>query len=159
MPHQVHLALTRAQVDRAHYSPSSPYEDSPQAIGHGATISAPHMHAHACEALLPFLHPSSSVLDVGSGSGFLTHVLANLVEPGGRVVGIDHIQALVDLANRNASSNEGGREALSTGRIKFVKGDGRKGWPEDAPYDAIHVGAAAEEAHQELIDQLKTPGR
>ncbi|EON65228.1 protein-L-isoaspartate O-methyltransferase [Coniosporium apollinis CBS 100218] len=146
-------------VDRAHYSPALPYEDSPQRIGYSATISAPHMHASACESLLPFLKPGSKVLDIGSGSGYLTHVLAELVKPGGTVIGVDHIQPLVDLAARNMAKSKEGRELLESGTVKFIKADGRKGWPEGAPYDAIHVGAAAAEHHVALTDQLKAPGR
>jgi protein-L-isoaspartate(D-aspartate) O-methyltransferase len=147
------------QVDRAHYAPSSAYEDSPQPIGHRATISAPHMHASACESLLPYLHPGASILDIGSGSGYLTAVLANLVGPSGTVIGIDHIQPLVALAQSNMEKSEAGRHMLDSGQVKFVKGDGRKGWQEGAPYDAIHVGAAAAEHHKELEGQLKAPGR
>ncbi|KAK3207401.1 hypothetical protein GRF29_103g894771 [Pseudopithomyces chartarum] len=147
------------KVDRAHYAPAHAYEDSPQPIGHRATISAPHMHASACESLLPRLTPGARVLDIGSGSGYLTAVLANLVGPSGTVVGIDHIQPLVDMATNNMAKSEEGRRMLESGRVKFVKGDGRKGWREEAPYDAIHVGAAAAEHHQELSEQLKAPGR
>ncbi|PSN62528.1 protein-L-isoaspartate O-methyltransferase [Corynespora cassiicola Philippines] len=147
------------KVDRAHYAPSTPYDDSPQPIGHRATISAPHMHASACESLLPYLHPGSRVLDIGSGSGYLTAVLANLVGPEGVVIGVDHIQPLVDLARTNMQKSEEGRRMLEEGRVRFVKADGRRGWREGAPYDAIHVGAAAAEHHQELADQLRAPGR
>lgn len=94
------------KVDRAHFAPSSAYEDSPQPIGYGATISAPHMHASACEALLPHLGPGAKVLDIGSGSGYLTAVLANLVGPSGTVIGIDHIQPLVTLALSNMKKSE-----------------------------------------------------
>ncbi|KAI4124331.1 MAG: hypothetical protein LQ338_004844 [Usnochroma carphineum] len=146
-------------VDRAHYSPALPYQDSPQLIGFGATISAPHMHASAAESLLPYLHPSARVLDIGSGSGYLTHVLANLVGPEGRVIGIDHIQGLVDLANANMAKSEEGREMLRSGKVRFIKGDGREGYREGGPYDAIHVGAAAREEHRALVEQLKAPGR
>ncbi|CAA9962027.1 Protein-L-isoaspartate O-methyltransferase [Pyrenophora teres f. maculata] len=147
------------KVDRAHYAPATPYEDCPQPIGHRATISAPHMHASACESLLDYLQPGSKVLDIGSGSGYLTAVLANLVAPNGSVVGIDHIQPLVDMGKQNMQKSEEGRRMLDSGRVKFVLGDGRKGWAEGAPYDAIHVGAAAAEHHQILTDQLKAPGR
>ncbi|KAF2641367.1 protein-L-isoaspartate O-methyltransferase [Massarina eburnea CBS 473.64] len=147
------------KVDRAHYAPRSPYDDHPQPIGHRATISAPHMHANACETLLPYLAPGSRVLDIGSGSGYLTAVLANLVGPSGTVVGIDHIQPLVTLSTDNMSRSEEGRGMLESGQVKFVKGDGRKGYEPGAPYDAIHVGAAAAEHHQVLESQLKAPGR
>lgn len=117
------------------------------------------MHASACESLLPLLKPGSRVLDIGSGSGYLTQVLAELVSPGGRVVGIDHVQPLVDMAAANTGKSSAGRAMLADGTITYVKGDGRKGWPEGAPYDAIHVGAAAAEHHEALVQQLKAPGR
>ena len=84
------------KVDRKNYvpRPSDAYQDSPQSIGFGATISAPHMHAHACENLLGFLKPGSKVLDVGCGSGYLLGIFHQLVQPRGVVVGIDHIQGL-----------------------------------------------------------------
>ncbi|KAB8254005.1 protein-L-isoaspartate O-methyltransferase [Aspergillus pseudonomiae] len=153
-------------VDRAHYAPSRPYSDSPQPIGYGATISAPHMHGHACEYLIDFLRPGSRVLDIGSGSGYLTHVLANLVtdpsvpdDLNGHVIGIDHIPELVDLADKNMHKSDQGRKLLDTGKVKFIIADGRLGWQEGAPYDAIHVGAAAEKLHPALIAQLRAPGR
>jgi protein-L-isoaspartate(D-aspartate) O-methyltransferase len=117
------------------------------------------MHASACDSLLPYLKDGSRVLDIGSGSGYLTHVIAELVKPSGTVIGIDHIQALTDMAIKNTEKSAEGRELLSSGAIKFVTGDGRKGYAEGAPYDAIHVGAAAAEHHAVLEDQLKAPGR
>ena len=117
------------------------------------------MHAAACEHLLSYLQPGSRVLDIGSGSGYLTAVFAELVRPSGVVVGVDHIQPLVDLATANMQKSAAGREVLASGLVRFVKADGRLGWKEDAPYDAIHVGAAAAEHHQTLVDQLKAPGR
>ena len=119
------------------------------------------MHAAACESLLPFLYPGARVLDVGSGSGYLTHVLSKLVEDEGegKVVGVDHIRELVDLASNNMRKSQDGKEMLNNGKVQFVKADGRKGWKEGGPYDAIHVGAAATEAHPILLDQLKAPGR
>ncbi|KAJ5692075.1 hypothetical protein N7462_001498 [Penicillium macrosclerotiorum] len=151
-------------VDRAHYAPSRPYSDSPQPIGHGATISAPHMHGHACEYLIDYLKPGSRVLDIGSGSGYLTHVLANLVTGApntapGQVIGIDHIPDLVDLAQANMNQSDQGQKLQASGQVKFITADGRLGWPEGAPYDAIHVGAAAEKMHPVLIEQLRAPGR
>ncbi|KAI2622718.1 protein-L-isoaspartate O-methyltransferase [Hypomontagnella submonticulosa] len=193
-------------VDRAHYAPSAPYDDSPQPIGHDATISAPHMHAHAVETLLPFLLPTKAedgsqksaekvigragrprrVLDIGSGSGYLTHVLAELVGETGVVVGLEHIPALKDLGEKNMAKSPEGRRLLASGRVRFRVGDGRRGWAEPSPtddaarqpgvggpadaaagerveeeggWDAIHVGAAAAELHEELVRQLRSPGR
>lgn len=117
------------------------------------------MHASACESLLPFLNPGSRVLDIGSGSGYLTHVLAELVKPGGKVVGVDHIQPLIDMASRNTAKSEEGQGLLQNGVLKYIKADGRLGYPTDGPYNAIHVGAAAAEHHKALEEQLTAPGR
>ena len=129
--------------------------------------------------MLPFLGPGARVLDVGSGSGYLTAVLAELVDAAGgdgaaegqgrrdrgRVVGLEHIRALKDLGEGNCSKSERGRQLLREGRLGFVVGDGRRGWREDDDgngrqgWDAIHVGAAAVELHNELVAQLRSPGR
>ena len=89
-------------------------------------------HAHALENLLPFLHPGASVLDVGSGSGYLCAVLHHLVsqsQPGasqGKVVGIDHIPELVDWSRGNLI-NSGLGSALDQGKVVMITGDGRLG--------------------------------
>jgi protein-L-isoaspartate(D-aspartate) O-methyltransferase len=107
-------------------------------------------------------------LDIGSGSGYLTHVLAELAGEEGRVVGVEHIRELRDLGEANMRKSEEGRGFLERGRVRFVVGDGRKGWvdpeveaegEEERGWDAIHVGAAAVKVHEELIAQLRRPGR
>ncbi|KAF3925364.1 hypothetical protein ABW20_dc0110120 [Dactylellina cionopaga] len=138
------------KVDRAHFAPANPYQDAPQVIGHGAT---------ACEEIIEYLKPGASILDVGSGSGYLVAVMAHMVQPGGRIVGIEHIQELVDLSLTNLRKDPTHSKWLEDGTITIIKGDGRLGYPLKAPYNAIHVGAAAKEVHQELVDQLAKPGR
>jgi protein-L-isoaspartate(D-aspartate) O-methyltransferase len=170
------VAQAMKRVDRANYVRVRryAYEDAPQSIGHGATISAPHMHAHACQYLLPWIHPDAHILDVGSGSGYTVAVFHHLIKTAssantngavspssvspGKVVGIDHIRALVDWSVENLK-RDGLGEALDKEEIVMVTGDGRKGWAPGAPYDVIHVGAAAPEMPQALIDMLKAPGR
>ncbi|GLB42198.1 putative protein-L-isoaspartate O-methyltransferase [Lyophyllum shimeji] len=158
--HNEKVAKAMEKVDRANYvvHPESAYQDSPQPIGYGATISAPHMHAYAAEHLLPYLRPGSRVLDVGSGSGYLTAVLHHLTEPTGTIVGIDHIPELVSWSVENLKK-DGLGEALERGGIVMITGDGRKGYPSLGPYDAIHVGAAAPGTPTELLEQLASPGR
>jgi protein-L-isoaspartate(D-aspartate) O-methyltransferase len=78
---------------------------------------------------------ASLALDIGSGSGYLTACMAELVGPGGKVVGIEHISELVEMSERNVAKNK--KDFLEHGRIKFVVGDGRLGWPEDGPYDCM----------------------
>lgn len=72
-------------VDRSNYCKNNPYLDSPQSIGYGVTISAPHMHAHALELLRDQLINGTRALDVGSGSGYLTACMASLMGPTGWV--------------------------------------------------------------------------
>ncbi|XP_059472992.1 protein-L-isoaspartate(D-aspartate) O-methyltransferase isoform X2 [Neocloeon triangulifer] len=145
------------RTDRGKYSESSPYLDAPQGIGYGVTISAPHMHAHALEILKDHLKEGNKALDVGSGSGYLTVCMALMVGESGKAVGIDHIKELVDKSVRNVEEDK--PELLSSGRVKLVVGDGRKGYKVEAPYNAIHVGAAAPKVPVELIEQLAPGGR
>jgi protein-L-isoaspartate(D-aspartate) O-methyltransferase len=68
-------------IDRGDFTSYSPYVDSPQGIGYSATISAPHMHAFALEYFRDHLKVAKKVLDVGSGSGYLTLAFAKMIEP------------------------------------------------------------------------------
>ncbi|XP_043801867.1 protein-L-isoaspartate(D-aspartate) O-methyltransferase-like isoform X1 [Apis laboriosa] len=145
-------------VDRGHYVRSGyAYFDAPQQIGYGATISAPHMHAYALEILEEKLFNGARALDVGSGSGYLTACMALMTGPNGLVIGIEHIPELNLFAIENIKKDN--PELFEYGRIQFVDGDGRLGFPQQAPYDAIHVGAAAKELPHALIDQLAVGGR
>ncbi len=85
------LAEAMRAVDRAAFVPGTQdaYADAPLPLGYGETISAPHMHAACLDLLERFLVPDAHVLDVGSGSGFLTAVMGMLVGPTGRVVGVE----------------------------------------------------------------------
>ncbi|KAG7144923.1 hypothetical protein HYQ46_006332 [Verticillium longisporum] len=80
------------------------------------------------------------VLDIGSGSGYLTHLLAELVGESGTVVGVEHIDELRQLGEGNMAKSEEGRRLLGSGRVKFRTGDGRAGWTADGNegWDAIH---------------------
>ena len=166
---------TMLLVDRGNYIKHNAYMDAPQTLGYNITISAPHMHAHALELLREHLRPGMRALDVGSGSGYLTACMALMVGDKGVAVGIDHIPDLVELSRSNlqkvrhpcqcSSSNndvlmqDGKEPLLQSGRVRLVAGDGRKGVPESGPYNAIHVGAAAAELPQDLVDQLAPGGR
>lgn len=83
--------------------------------------------------------------------------MARLVRPGGKAVGVEHIQELVDKSITNINKNN--KELFDEGVLEIHKGDGRQGYSAEAPYDAIHVGAAAPDTPYELIRQLKVGGR
>uniref|UniRef100_A0ACD5ZVX4 Uncharacterized protein n=1 Tax=Avena sativa TaxID=4498 RepID=A0ACD5ZVX4_AVESA len=154
------VAEVMETIDRGLFVPpgGSPYFDSPMAIGYNATISAPHMHAACLELLEDHLQPGMRALDVGSGTGYLTACFALMVGPEGRVVGVEHIPELVASSTENIKKSAAGPQ-LSDGSLGIHIADGREGWPELAPYDCIHVGAAAPQIPEALIEQLKPGGR
>jgi protein-L-isoaspartate(D-aspartate) O-methyltransferase len=153
-------------VDRQYFTPLNPYMDSPQSIGLGQTISAPHMHAHVLEEILTNLEKSSSqnynLLDVGVGSGYLAACLGEWVHPPnpvlgktGKVYGIDVFPKLIEMSTKNI--NNYNPKLIQDGTVVVQLGDGWKGLPGEQ-FDAIHVGAAAHDFPQNLMMQLKVGG-
>jgi protein-L-isoaspartate(D-aspartate) O-methyltransferase len=106
------------------------------------------------------------VLDVGSGSGYLVACFAEMMmqqnvsssSSSSKVVGIEHIQSLVDQSIENLKQDDK-EEMVQSGLITITKGDGRLGYEAFAPYALIHVGAAAPEVPEALLSQLAAPGR
>jgi protein-L-isoaspartate(D-aspartate) O-methyltransferase len=123
------------------------YHDSPLPIGHGQTISQPYIVAFMSEQLEP--KPTDRVLEVGTGSGYQAAVLAELVSQ------VYSIEIIEDLA-RQAAAN---LTRLGYTNVHARTGDGYKGWPEAAPFDAIIVTCAPEKVPQPLVAQLKDGGR
>lgn len=164
------VANAMRAVDRGHYVPGNAlheaYQDHPLPIGWHATISAPHMHA-ACLELFEHagvVERGNRVLDVGSGTGYLSACFAELVgcaEGEGVVVGIEHIDELMQFSLENVKRD--GKGALlkpdADAPFRLVTGDGRDGYEKMAPYDAIHVGASAAEIPEALLNQLAVGGR
>jgi protein-L-isoaspartate(D-aspartate) O-methyltransferase len=123
------------------------YEDAPVPIGFGQTASQPSLQALYMQLLR--LRPTDRVLEVGTGCGHQTAVLAQLV---GRVYSVERIRELSTRA----------REVLDRMRVSTVAllvGDGTIGWSRYAPYDAILVAAGGPEVPQPLVDQLAPGGR
>ncbi len=148
-------------IDRANFVSESlranAYDDRPLPIGHGVTISAPHMHAAALERLLPQCVEGATVLDVGVGSGYLAAAFAQLVGRSGRVYGVDRVRALVRLAEANIKRQD--PTLLSSGRVSLAVSDGWEGFEGAGGFDAIHVGAAAATLPLKLVEQLRPGGR
>ncbi len=123
------------------------YADSPLPIGCGQTISQPFIVALMTELLA--LDARSVVLEVGTGSGYQTAMLASLAR---RVYSVERIPALAEAAERRL------RE-LGIANVEIRIADGYRGWEEKAPFDAIIVTAAAAEVPPALVRQLKPGGR
>jgi len=123
------------------------YADAALPLSQGQTISQPLMVAMSLEALK--LKGDETVLEIGAGSGYQAAILSKLVE---KVYAIEIIPELVANAQRALDS-------LGIDNVEIICADGRKGWPEGAPYDGIVVAAAAEEVPPALIEQLKEGGR
>ncbi len=123
------------------------YGDHPLPIGYGQTISQPYIVAYMTEIIRP--RRGMKVLEVGTGSGYQAAILA---EAGCEVYTIEIFRSL-------ATSAEERLRRLGYGSVKVRHGDGHFGWPEEAPFDAIVVTAAAGYVPPDLIDQLKPGGR
>src|SRR3954470_978547 len=125
----------------------SAYEDRPLPIGFEQTISQPYIVAFMTQALKP--KATDRVLEIGTGSGYQAAVLGELVAQ------VYSIEIVRPLAERAATV----LNALDYKNVLVKAGDGYKGWPEHAPFDAIIVTAAPDHVPQPLIEQLKEGGR
>lgn len=123
------------------------YDDCPIPIGEGQTISQPYMVALMTELLE--LTPESTVLEIGTGSGYQAAILAHIVK---QVYTVERWPTLSERA-RNVL------EQLQFRNIQFLVGDGTVGWPEHAPYDGIIVTAGAPAVPQALLAQLANHGK
>jgi protein-L-isoaspartate(D-aspartate) O-methyltransferase len=138
-------------VPREHFVPEnlrdSAYNDSALPIGHDQTISQPWVVASICQALK--LTGDENVLEIGTGSGYSAAVLARLAN---HVVSLERIPELGKEARDRL-------DELSVDNVEVVVSDGSRGYPENAPYDAIAVHAASPEAPHSLLAELAPSGR
>jgi protein-L-isoaspartate(D-aspartate) O-methyltransferase len=136
-----HIFVDEALSSRA-------YEDTALPIGHGQTISQPYIVARMTEVLLN-TGPLDKVLEIGTGSGYQTAILAAVVK---HVYSLERIQPLLMQAR-------GRFQELQLRNIRTHYADGMIGWPEQAPFDGIIATAAPEQIPQALLEQLKVGGR
>lgn len=140
-----------AKVPREEFVPAesraASYEDGPLPIGYAQTISQPYVVAFMTEQLRP--KPTDHVLEIGTGSGYQAAILAELAS---EVYSMEIVEAL-------AKSAETILQRLGYKNVHLKTGDGYKGWPEMAPFDAIIVTCAPDKVPQPLVDQLKESGR
>ena len=123
------------------------YEDRPLPIGHGQTISQPYIVGFMTEAL--GISAGERVLEIGTGSGYQTAVLAELAA---EVFSIEIVEPLAERARRDLA-------ALGYENVNVRAGDGYRGWPEAAPFDAIILTAAPDHVPEPLVAQLAEGGR
>ena len=137
-------------IDRARFVPpdlrTQAYEDRPLGIGEGQTISQPYMVAEMTQSLE--LAGTERVLEIGTGSGYQTAILAALAA---QVYTIEFHASLLERAKETLDS-------LGCANVHYRVGNGRLGWPEEAPFHRILCAAAAEEVPETWISQLADPG-
>lgn len=142
-------AIDRADFVLEKYR-SMAYEDIPLPIGEGQTISQPTTVAFMLELLQP--KKGEKVLDIGSGSGWTTALLAEIVGRKGRVYGVEIIPQLVAFGKKNIKK-------YVFPQASILQAKDMLGYNEEAPYDKILISAASQEVPQEIIDQLVVGGR
>jgi protein-L-isoaspartate(D-aspartate) O-methyltransferase len=140
-----------AEVPREHFIDARfaelAYRDHPLPIAAGQTISQPYIVALTAQSLL--LQAEDKVLEIGAGSGYAAAILSRLAA---RVVAVERVAELAEGARARLRS-------LGFDNVRIVTGDGSRGFPEEAPYDAIAVAAGAPKIPDELKKQLKVGGR
>lgn len=136
-----HLFIDEALAHRA-------YEDSALPIGFNQTISQPYIVARMTELIMAGTGPDARILEIGTGCGYQTTVLARLVK---HVYSIERIQPLLQKARNRL------RE-LGVGNVSLKLADGSYGWPQHAPFDGIITTAAAETVPRQLLEQLGEGG-
>jgi len=137
-----HVFMDEAMASRA-------YEDTALPIGHGQTISQPYIVARMTEVLMQLPSMPSKVLEIGTGSGYQTAVLAQLVD---QVYTVERISHLLNQARQRLYQ-------LNLMNVHYHIADGYQGWEKYAPYDAIMVTAAPETVPKSLVLQLAPGGR
>src|SRR5436190_5799376 len=123
------------------------YEDSPLPIGAGQTISQPYIIAFMAEALM--LKGGEKILEIGTGSGYAAAVLSEIAAD---VYTVERLDQLADSATARLAE-------LGYRNVQVLHGDGTRGWPEHAPYDAIVVAARGPQVPESLTEQLEIGGR
>ena len=149
--HEERVLAAMAKVPREEFVPlderAGSYSDGPLPIGYDQTISQPYIVALMTEQLR--LQPQDRVLEIGTGLGYQAAILAELVADA----------YTIEIVEPLAKTAEETLQRLGYKNVHVKVGDGYKGWPEQAPFDAIIVTCAPEHVPQPLVDQMKEGGR
>jgi protein-L-isoaspartate(D-aspartate) O-methyltransferase len=150
----IEIAVAMEKIEREFFVPSefasSAYLDLPLPIGYGQTISAPSMVGIMLKELM--VKKGMKVLEIGTGSGWQTALLAFLVGENGKVYSVEKIQDLASKAEERIKN-------LGIKNMEIKIGDGTLGMKENAPFDRIIVSASAPEIPKPLIEQLANEGK
>jgi len=122
-------------------------------VGFGQTISQPLVVAFMIELLRP--RPGEKILDIGSGSGWTTALLAEIVGPKGKVFAFELVPELKEFGEKNAAKYN----FIGKGIARFICADGSSGYPKEAPFDKILASASAKKIPPDWKEQIKTGGR
>lgn len=145
------------KIDRIDFVPKAAkgeaYGNYPLAIGHGQTISQPLTVAFMLELLEP--KAGEKILDIGSGSGWQTALLAQIVGEQGKVIAIERVAELKNMTEQNVAKYN----FIEKGIVEVMEGDGSQGYEPMAPFDKIIAAAAAQEVPENWKKQVKVGGR
>lgn len=146
-----------ANIERVEFVPGdielSANADVPLPIGYGQTISQPTTMAIMLELLDP--REGNKILDIGSGSGWSTALLAYIVGEKGKVIALERVKELCDFGRKKIRK----MKKINKETVEIYNMDGSRGYAARAPYDRILVSASGDEIYQELKDQLKIGGK
>jgi len=150
------VAMTMLEVDRSDFVPNNPYQNKPQTLEFNIKVSAPYMYALALEFLKDFCTEKSKILELGSGSGYLTCALARLTNYKGLVIGVEPSPKSIAFGKNNIKKNHAN---LINKNIFFVDSDEINKLKKFGPFKAIYVGFVVEEIPEEFLDLLDYNGR
>lgn len=156
-PKSENICRAWSQINRADFLPENQRDkadlDQPLSIGSGQTISQPSVVAFMLELLAP--KPGGKYLDIGSGSGWTTALLAQITGEKGKVWAIEFVPEVKEFGQHNVKRYGFEKQGV----VEFILGDGSQGYPPAAPFDGVLVSASATQLPPALKEQLKIGGR
>jgi protein-L-isoaspartate(D-aspartate) O-methyltransferase len=152
-----HIIRAFSEIDRTDFVPQElkleAYRNVALPIGYGQTISQPLTVAFMLELLDP--RTGQKILDVGSGSGWTTALLSQIVGERGKVIALERVGELMEFGKNNVEKYS----FVKKGTAEFHQADGSAGFPERSPFDRILVSAASQNIPEDLKRQMKIRGK
>ncbi|KAI5710248.1 hypothetical protein M8J76_004995 [Diaphorina citri] len=152
----VELMMKFDRYDFLPHAPAESWMNIPVCINYTATMPEGSYHGQSLDAIYRWLKPGAKCLDIGSGTGYITACMAEMVGPTGKVYGIEHIPYILQKSIEAIEINHA--NLLDDGIIEFICKDGRAGLHEKGPFDVIHLGGSVVNNPYHLMSQLKPNG-